>query len=655
MKQLYTRSSTLKITLIILSVAVLNSSCKKDFIDLGFGTPPTVRITVPLINHVVDFSRFNVDTTAFGNIRAISIPLISTPALSIPINDRLNRNLQISVQTTSDTLSVARGKISKRHITTVDTLIANIQNSTLSTLFSQAIISGLIPPSISQSTFKNYLISIGNNGDSFKSTNSLNTRIEFTNYQNAIIACVFKVKTANDSSFSPLTIIPQGGSHSLTLSLGQEDQLPLTLSLTSFSYTPIGTINSNSPLFDVKILLDEEFTRFESLLDTVFWTKNVTDFDYSDSLSHLSARTEIKFNNNTNFLFSTNSNLPKPLRRTIRNNSNLLADITAPIGQTSQFSVANKTIFGSNDTFSYESSYYSLNTNIPWSLNSYFIEDTDVHSFPKPKSSKIILKNNVNLKVPEFTLTNFNIPIPFIDSALFFDPILNINVSSDLPLELQLSLNGTNFPHGKFYTDTNFQKLAIFNNAYFRHSFSFDSSNSFLSPLCTTPTDSINLNNSITLIGNGNNYIIKDASNIELTSNLLLPLNGKFNGFTFKDSVNVNFDSTLIYNALTDTLRFDFASINNSTMGVTLRIQLKDSSGIILDDQSVKMFEPISYDLNRSGSPTISNNYSSFSLLKDKILNSKYLVYTIEVVGDAETRFFIPTGDIHLEASLVIP
>ena len=653
MKQLYIRSSTLKITLIILSVALLNSSCKKDFIDLGFGTPPTVRITVPLINHVVDFSRFNVDTTSFGNIRAIYIPLISTPALSIPINDLFNRNLQTSVQTTSEALSVARGKISKRHITTVDTLIANIQNSTLSTLFSQAIITGTIPPSISQSTFKNYLISIGSSGNSFKSTNSLNTRIEFTNYQNAIIACVFKVKTANDSSLSPLTIIPQGGSHSLTLSLGQEDQLPLTLSLTSFSYTPIGTINSNSPLFDVKILLDEEFIRFESLLDTVFWTKNLTDFDYSDSLSHLSARSEIKLNNNTNFIFSTNSNLPAPLRRTIRNNSYLLADIPAPVGQTSQYSVANKTIFGSNDTFSYESSYYSLNTNIPWSLNSYFISNTDVHSFPKPKSSKIILKNNVNIKVPEFTLSNFN--IPFIDSALFFDPILDINVSSDLPLELQLSINGTNFPHGAFYTDTIFQKLAVFNNTYFRHSFSFDSSNSFLSTLCKIPADSINLNNSITLIGNGNNYIVKDDSNIELTSNLLLPLNGQFNGFTFKDSVNVNFDSTLIHYALSDTLRFDFASINNSTMGATLRIQLKNSSGTILDDQSVKMFEPVSYDMNTSSNPTTNNNYSSFSLLKDKILNSKYLIYTIEVNGDDENRFFIPTGDIHLEASLVIP
>jgi hypothetical protein len=653
MKQLYTRSSTLKITLIILSVALFHSSCKKDFIDLGFGTPPTVRITVPLINHVVDFSRFNVDTTAYGNIRAISIPMISTPAISIPINDLLNRNLQTSVQTTSEALSVARGKISKRHITTVDTLIANIQNSTLSTLFSQAIIAGTIPPSISQSTFKNYLISIGNNGDSYKSTNSLNTRIEFTNYQNAIISCVFKIKTANDSSFSPLTIIPQGGIHSLTLSLGKEDQLPLTLSLTSFSFTPIGTINSNSPLFDLKILMDEEFIRFESQLDTVFWTKNLTDFDYSDSLSHLSARSEIKLNTNTNFLFSTNSNLPTPLRRTIRNNAYLLVDIPAPSGQTSQYSVANKTIFGSNDTFSYESSFYSLNTNIPWSLNSYFISTTDVHSFPKPKSSKIILKNNVNIKVPEFTLSNFN--IPFIDSALFFDPILDINVSSDLPLELQLSLNGTNFPHGAFYTDTIFQKLAVFNNTYFRHSFSFDSSNSFLSTLCKIPADSINLNNSITLIGNGNNYIVKDDSNIELTSNLLLPLNGQFNGFTFKDSVNVNFDSTLIHYALSDTLRFDFASINNSTMGATLRIQLKNSSGTILDDQSVKMFEPVSYDMNTSSNPTTNNNYSSFSLLKDKILNSKYLIYTIEVNGDDENRFFIPTGDIHLEASLVIP
>jgi hypothetical protein len=238
---------------------------------------------------------------------------------------------------------------------------------------------------------------------------------------------------------------------------------------------------------------------------------------------------------------------------------------------------------------------------------------------------------------------------------LFFDPILDINVSSDLPLELQLSLNGTNFPHGKFYTDTVFQKLAVYNNAYFRHSFSFDSSNSFLSALCTIPNDSINLNNSITLIGNGNNYIIKDASNIELTSNLLLPLNGQFNGFTFKDSVNVNFDSTLIHYALSDTLRFDFASINNSTMGATLRIQLKNSSGTILDDQSVKMFEPVSYDMNTSSNPTTNNNYSSFSLLKDKILNSKYLIYTIEVNGDDENRFFIPTGDIHLEASLVIP
>jgi hypothetical protein len=67
------------------------------------------------------------------------------------------------------------------------------------------------------------------------------------------------------------------------------------------------------------------------------------------------------------------------------------------------------------------------------------------------------------------------------------------------------------------------------------------------------------------------------------------------------------------------------------------------------------MFEPVSYDMNTSSNPTTNNNYSSFSLLKDKILNSKYLIYTIEVNGDDENRFFIPTGDIHLEASLVIP
>lgn len=653
MKQLYTRSSTLKITLIILSTAGLNFACKKDFIDLGFGTTPTVRITVPLINHVVDFSRFNVDTSAYGNIRAISIPIISTPALTIPINNLLNRNLQNNVQTSIEVLSAARGKVSKRHTTTVDTLLANIQNSTLSTLFSQAVIAGTIPPNISQSKFKNYLISIGSSGDLFQSTNPLNARIELTNYQNAIIECVFKVKTANDSSFSPLTIIPQGGSHSLTLSLGTEDQLPLTLSLASFSYTPLGIINPNSTLFDVKILMDEDFIQFESLLDTVFWTNNLTNFDYSDSLSHLSARSEINFNNNTNFLFSTNSNLPVPLRRIIRNNTFILADLPAPSGQTSQYSLANKTIFGTNDTFAYESTYYTLNSNIPGPLSSYFISTTDVHSFPKPKSSKVILKNNINLKVPKFKLSN--ITIPFIDSALFFDPILDISVSSDLPLELQLSLNGTNYPHGPFYTDSISQKLSIYNNAYFHHTFTFDSSNSVLSPLCTIPTDSISINNSITLIGNGNNYIVKENSNIELMSNILLPLNGRFNGFKHKDSVNVNFDSTLIYNALSDTLRIDFASINNSTMGVSLRLQLKNIDGVVLDDQSVIMFEPISYDLNTSSSPTPNNNYSSFSLLKNKILNSKYLVYTIEVNGDDENRFFIPKGDIYLEAVLVIP
>lgn len=653
MKQLYTRSSTLKITLIILSTAGLNFACKKDFIDLGFGTTPTVRITVPLINHVVDFSRFNVDTSAYGNIRAISIPIISTPALTIPINNLLNRNLQNNVQTSIKVLSAARGKVSKRHTTTVDTLLANIQNSTLSTLFSQAVIAGTIPPNISQSKFKNYLISIGSSGDLFQSTNPLNARIELTNYQNAIIECVFKVKTANDSSFSPLTIIPQGGSHSLTLSLGTEDQLPLTLSLASFSYTPLGIINPNSTLFDVKILMDEDFIQFESLLDTVFWTNNLTNFDYSDSLSHLSARSEINFNNNTNFLFSTNSNLPVPLRRIIRNNTFILADLPAPSGQTSQYSLANKTIFGANDTFAYESTYYTLNSNIPGPLSSYFISTTDVHSFPIPKSSKVILKNNINLKVPKFKLSN--ITIPFIDSALFFDPLLDISVSSNLPLELQLSLNGTNYPHGPFYTDSISQKLSIYNNAYFQHTFTFDSSNSVLRPLCTIPTDSISIYNSITLIGNGNIYIVKENSNIELMSNILLPLNGRFNGLKHKDSVNVNFDSTLIYNALSDTLRIDFASINNSTMGVSLRLQLKNIDGVVLDDQSVKIFEPVSYDMNTSSNPTTNNNYSSFSLLKNKILNSKYLVYTIEVNGDDENRFFIPKGDIYLEAVLVIP
>lgn len=651
MRQLYIKASACQVVVgIILGMSSI-SSCQKDYVDIGLDFRPDLSLTIPLLNEDVKLDQFGLDTIAYDAIQAISIPLYPPNGINIPLNI-FNRLIPNSVHFTTKSLNNVVGSIEKKNVVFTDSLLTNIQNASLALAFNLAVAAGSTPPAISQDFYKVGQISIGNVGDSYASNIPLSVEINLTNFQNATLECRIKLRSISDSTLTSLMTIPPGGSQTIIASLPKDGQLPIDLSLVSFVYTPSGNLTALSPLFDVNFKVRQEFSQFDALLDTIIWNSSSVSMIYLDSLSLFAPRSQLQLKANTNFLFNMTSNLGNTIRRKIANDGNTLADIIAIPGVSTQYPVGNKTIFGDRDTFEFQSVYYSLNSAIPSALNSRFINTTDVHTF-SPKSSSVEFGFNLPIKARGISLSS--LAIPFLDSAEFFDPIVSVNVESDSPYGLGFQFEGENFPRGPFGSDSLMSQLAP-SGGSFKTVFTFDSSNSQLSTLVSIPLDSLVLKPKVKLIKNGIIHSVSDSSSLKLRPELILPIQGRIRGFTFTDTINLEIDTTLIHYALVDTLLLDFATSNPATLRLRLRIQLLDSNGATLNDQSIFLAEPAPYDIPLSNGLTYSIARSKFYILKAHLKKSKKLVYIIEVGGDDDGRIRLPQqGSIRLEANLVLP
>ncbi|MDA8788178.1 hypothetical protein N9N00_04880 [Schleiferiaceae bacterium] len=653
MRQLYIIRSVYRVTIGILLCSFLFNSCQKDYVDVGLDFRPSVRLTVPLLNQDLNLRDFGLDTIAYETIQAISIPLSSTTGIKIPFN-LFNRSMSNRFQVSSNVINNPWGSIRRSHLVTSDSLGSFIQNSSLALAFNQAVQAGSTPPSITQAILKRNQISIGQPGQSYTSSTTVDAKLKLENIQNALIECQFQIVTPTDSIVSSVVTIPSGGTQNFVVQLSASGDLPMKLSLVSFSYTPLGPLDPGTPLFNLELGLEQPFTQFEAELDSAVWENSIIQLLYLDSLSIMAPRSEIRLSSNSSFLFNFSSNLGTPLRRTIINNGQVLADLAAVPGQTSQYMVGGKTLFGSRDTFEFQSIYYSLNTAIPSSVGTRQITTTDVHAFAKPSYSLVDLNFNLPLTARQSTASSLSVPL--IDTAEFFDPILNVGIDSDAPYEVEFQLFGENYPNGVFQTDSLKKKLDMQSNGLFKESFTFDSSNSQLSALSSIPMDSLALAPKIKLISNGDLYAVTENSHITLTPELILPIQGKLSGFVFSDTLNLNLDTTLIHYALTDTIRLDFASRNPATLGIRLRIKLLDSLSNSIDDQSLILIEPSPFSANLTNGLTFVESKSSFFIRKAVIKKAKQLVYILEIGGDSDDKIRLPaSGAIRLEANLVLP
>jgi hypothetical protein len=87
-----------------------------------------------------------------------------------------------------------------------------------------------------------------------------------------------------------------------------------------------------------------------------------------------------------------------------------------------------------------------------------------------------------------------------------------------------------------------------------------------------------------------------------------------------------------------------------------LRVQLLDSTGFIIDDQSLVVIEPSPYTASLANGLTYAESKSSFNIRKANIKKARQLVYILEIGGDDDNRIRLPaSGAIRLEANLVIP
>ena len=653
MRQLYINRSACSAVLGILLSSFLFNSCQKDYVDVGVDFRPNVKLTVPLLNQDLNLSDFGLDTIAYETIQAISIPLSASSGIKVPFNV-FNRSMPNAFQVSSNALIEVWGEVNRVHLVSVDSMVSSIQNSSLSQAFNQAIAAASTPPSISQTVFKPEQIKLGQIGQSYASNTPLNAHLSLENLQNATLECRFQVVTPTDSVVSSIVTLPAGSAQSTVLQLPASGDFPIKVSLRSFNYTPLGPLDPSTPLFELGLNIHQGFTEFDATLDSAVWTNSTVQLFYLDSLSVIAPRSEIQLKPNTSFFFNLSSNLGTPLRRTIRNNGQVLADLSAIPGQSSQYSVGGKTIFGNRDTFEFQSTYYSLNSSIPTSIATRQITTTDVHAFAKPTYSRVDL--NFNLPLTARQSTSSSLSVPFIDTAEFFDPILSVDIESDSPYEVEFQINGENYPNGTFQTDSLSKTLVLNSNGAYHEFFTFDSSNSQLSSLSAIPMDSLALVPKIKLVSNGDQYTVSDNSHITLRPELLLPIQGKLSGFVFADTIGLNLDTTLIHYALTDTIRLDFASRNPATLGIRLRIQLLDATNTVIDDQALPLIEPSPYSANLSNGLSYVESKSSFYIRKAAIKKAKGLVYILEIGGDSDNRIRLPAfGEIRLEANLVLP
>lgn len=621
--------------------------------DVGLDFRPDFSLTIPLINKNIDLSDFGLDTVAYETVHAIKIPLNANMGIQIPLNI-LNRPMPNKVLINSNIINSAMGTLTREKIITVDTMVTAIQNSSLAAAFNQAIIAGNTPPIISQAIFQAKGITIGQLGGSYSSTLPLEFTLTIENFQNANINCRFQVANSTESELSQIISIAPGATHSTTVQLSQVGDFPIDITVIDLSYMPLGALSASSPLFKTKVSLRQDFIQFDSQLDTAIWENSNLQFLYLDSLSSLAPRSEINFRPNTNFFFNFSSNMGIPMRRKIINNGNLLVDIPTFAGQTSQYSVGGQSVFGNRDTFNFQSVYYSNNSAIPNSTTTRQITTTDVHAFANPIFSRIELKNNLPLTTK--SSSSSNLTVPFIDTAEFYNPILSVGIESDVPLEIEFQLSGENFPNGLFQTDSVQKALKLQTINSYREIFTFDSSNSHLNSLSSLPMDSVLFVPKIELVSNGNLFSISETSNLRLSPELILPLQGKLRGVIFYDTLVLELDTTLIHYSLQDTIRLDFGTSNPATLGVTLRIQLYDSLNNLVNNQSSLLIKPSPYETSILNGLAYVESKSSFYIQKTEIKQAKKLVYSLEIGGDADGMIRLPAaGIIRLEASLVLP
>ena len=653
MRQLYIKLSGYHSTLwAVLGIFILNS-CQKDYVDVGLDFRPDLSITIPLLNQDIKLSEFGLDTIAYETITAITIPLGEANGILIPFN-RFNRSMTDRFQVSAKAINTVYGSMREKSVFGSDSLLAYIQNTSLAAAYNQSFSIGTTPPALFQGVLKRNQILLGHTIGTFSSVDSLSLRATIENIQNANLNTRVKFVFGADSVTSAVIAIQAEGSSSVEIRIPANGDLPIKASLIDFQYIPLGPLDVNTPLLSFDLMMGQKFLQFDAMLDTVIWTADTIDMFYLDSLSLIAPRSSIEFKPNTNFFFNYSTNIGVPLKRKLTNAGVVIADIATTPGQTTQYPVGNKVIYGVRDTFSFESVYYSTNSSIPANLNTRQITTTDVQAFTQPKRSTIELNANI-----PFTLNqtlNTPLSIPFIDSASFFDPILSVDVSSDSPYEIELSFAGLNFPSGLFTTDSLRNKLSSNTLSDFSSLFYFDSSNSALSNLTVIPMDSLRFSPKIKLIKNNDSHEIKESSFIKLKPHLTIPINGIFGGFVFSDTLQLGLDTTILHYGIADTIVLEFASRNPATLGINLHVYFLDTSGQSIDHQSITIIDPAPFNTNLNNGLVYVEKKSNFLVQKNILKKTERLAYLLEITGDINGNVRIPAeGLLRLEANIVIP
>ena len=634
--------------IILLGLALL-LSCQKEYLDLNL--KPKVSLTVPLLNQDVHLNNFGMDTIAYATNIAISLPLGPIDGIRIPIS-ALNRSLPSTFQFNSNIINTVWGSLYDNSELSLDTLISLIENPSLASTFNQAILTGSTPPILSQDFLRPKEFTIGQTGG-YTSTLPLAIDLTLENLQKVNFEFQYQAVTNTDTVISSQIYIPAGTTQTSTILLPSSGNLPIEISIINLTISPLGPLSSSKSLYKISVNFHNEFTQYDSKLDTAVWQNSILKFPYLDNFSLIAPRTEINLENSTNFFFNTSSNLGTLMRRQILNSGQKLVDMPVFTGQTNQYSLGGQTIFGHRDTFEFQSIYYSLNSSIPNSISTRFISTTDVHAFTNPIYSKLSFNSSLPLYSSQKITSSLS--LPFIDSAEFFDAIINVEIEGDEPYDLEFQLNGVNYPHGSFLTDSIQKTLLYQNSESYDAIFTYDSSNSHLNSLTIVPVDSILLGSKLKILGSTKTYTISEASELLLQPELIIPMHGRFRKIIYSDTINLNLDTTILNFALRDTLRIDFASSNPATLMMNMRILLIDSNNNIIEDQSAALINPSPYSASLINGLNYATTKSSYFILKEKIKKSKQLVYILTIGGDSDNRIRLPaSGVIRLEASLVV-
>ena len=633
-----------------LLLGFLSLGCQKDWGSIS-DFQPNLSVTFPLLNQNLPISSFGADTVAYGAVSAISLDL-GPGAISVPL-DRLNRAMGNRPGIYSGVLTNANGIINRTENLSVNSLLSNIQNQTLAVAFQQAIAQNSTPPPIVQNILKPNQITIGSIGGVGNASNALDVSVVVKNFQSAELSFKVRLRTPTDSMYSAQYNLNSGQVQNLTLTLSPAFSLPIVLELVDFTYTPLSTLNTNLDLLSIHYTIDEDFTSFSGMLDTVVWKSIELPMAYLDTLSLVAPRSEITFKSNTNFFYTLATNLTAPIFRRTLNEGNLLFEGAVNSGTTNQFPMGNKIVYGVQDTFRFENIFYSINESIPSNLTTKHLSLTEIHTFPKPIMSKVELKENIFSSWNQTMSSSFD--LPFVDSARIFYPILQTDVSGDNAYDVSLRFFGTTFPTGPFQTDTIRQKLiAVSGN--FHQSFVFDSTNSQLSNLITIPADSLQLGFEFGLNKSISTLTVDSQSKLKLNSKLIIPIDGKISALSFSDTVDVNIDSTLVSLTLADTILIRFGSSNPATLSMGLTLTMLDENWDTIRIIDLPLITASPYVTNISNGVIYVDVMNDIPVVKEEIVQMKQLLYHIHIGGDDQGMIRIPSdADIRVESSIVIP